>query len=286
MSVTPGKQLRLLMRKGIVMMPGVFNASLALLAKKKGFKAAYISGAGVTNAMTGFPDIGLITLTEMAQQVRFMANASKLPLICDADTGYGEVFNVQRTVQEMESAGAAGIHLEDQENPKRCGHLSGKTLVPAKEMQKKIRAAVQAKKDKNFMVIARTDARGVSGMKDALNRARLYVKAGADGVFPEALQTEKEFRDFATKIRVPLLANMTEFGKSPLLSASKLQRLGYKMVIFPMTAFRVMMNSAERVFADIHSEGTQTRWVSRMQTRKELYALLGYEEILKKDKKF
>jgi methylisocitrate lyase len=269
-------RLRELIAAGTVVMPGAFNAITARLVQAAGFDAVYVSGAGVTNALTGFPDVALLTLTEMAQQARYICNAVSIPCLADADTGYGETLNVMRAVQELEASGLAGIHLEDQVAPKRCGHLDGKQVIPAQEMARKIIAAVKARRDPDFLLVARTDARAVNDFEDAVQRAQLYLDAGADAIFPEALQTQEEFAEFARRIDAPLLANMTEFGKSPLLSVDQLSGMGYKMVIFPMTQFRVMMKAAGMVLEEIKSQGTQRAFLDRMQTRAELYTLIDY----------
>ena len=260
-----------------VVMPGAFNAATARLAERAGFQAVYVSGAGLANATAGVPDIGLLTLTEVAQLAGYIANAVRIPALVDADTGFGGPQNVARAVQEFERAGLAGLHLEDQTFPKRCGHLAGKTLVPVEEMAANLRAGVQMRQDKDFLVVARTDARAVEGFDAAVRRAERYLKAGADAVFPEALESAKEFREFARRVRAPLLANMTEFGRSPLLSARQLAAMGYRMVIFPLTAFRVSMKSAEKCLRELKRRGTQRGWLARMQTRQELYDLLNYD---------
>lgn len=272
-----GARLRELMRDGCVALPGVFNAAMARLVERSGFDAVYISGAGLCNATAGVPDIGLLTMTEVAQLAGYIAKAVKIPCIVDADTGFGGPENAARTVQEFERAGLAGCHIEDQEFPKRCGHLAGKTLVGLEEMNEKIAAAAAAKEDKDFLLIARTDARAVESFEQAVERAQAYVAAGADAIFPEALQNEQEFRDFAQAVKVPLLANMTEFGKSPLLSLDRLREFGYRMVIYPQTAFRVSMFAAGQMLRDLKKTGTQESWLDRMQTRKELYELLDYD---------
>lgn len=259
-------------------MPGVFNAITAQLAQQAGFDALYLSGAGVTNSLTGFPDIALLTLTEMAQQVRYVSRAVSLPVIADADTGYGEILNVSRAVEEMEHAGLAGIHLEDQVAPKRCGHLDGKQVIPPQEMAKKIRAAIRSRNDRDFFIIARTDSRSIHGLPDAIDRANRYLDAGADAVFPESLQSREEFETFATNVPAPLLANMTEFGKTPMLSVAEFAEMGYAMVIFPMTAFRVMMRAAQTLFDELKAAGTQAAFLDKMQTRQELYELIGYAD--------
>ncbi|PYI92402.1 MAG: methylisocitrate lyase [Verrucomicrobia bacterium] len=270
-------RLRELIRGGCVAMPGVFNAAMGRLVERSGFDALYISGAGLCNATAGVPDIGLLTLTEVAQLAGYIARAVKIPAIVDADTGFGGAENAARTIEEFERAGLAGCHIEDQEFPKRCGHLAGKTLVETKEMNEKIAAAAAAKRDQDFLLIARTDARAVESFVRAVERAQSYVAAGADAIFPEALQNEQEFRDFAKEVKAPLLANMTEFGESPLLSLEELAELGYRMVIYPQTAFRVSMFAAGQMLRDLKKTGTQKSWVDRMQTRQELYDLLDYD---------
>ncbi|HLK56188.1 MAG TPA: methylisocitrate lyase [Chthonomonadaceae bacterium] len=276
--VSAGTTFRERLKQGMVTMPGVFNAITAKLAQEAGFDALYLSGAGVTNSLTGYPDIALLTLTEMAQQARYVARAVSVPVIADADTGYGEILNVARAVEEFEHAGLAGIHLEDQVAPKRCGHLDGKQVIPALDMAKKIRAAVRARTDTDFFLIARTDARSIHGLQDAIDRANRYMDAGADAIFPESLQSAEEFATFAQQVHAPLLANMTEFGKTPLLSVSEFAAMGYAMVIFPMTAFRVMMRAAQETYSELKQNGTQAALMDSMQTRKELYELIRYSD--------
>ena len=275
--MTTAKHLRDLIANGCVAMPGVFNAAMGRLVERNGFDALYISGAGLCNATAGVPDIGLLTLTEVAQLAGYVARAVKIPAIVDADTGFGGAENAARTIEEFERAGLAGCHIEDQEFPKRCGHLAGKTLVETEEMNEKIAAAAAARKDKDFVLIARTDARAVESFAKAVERAQSYLAAGADAIFPEALQGREEFRDFAREVKAPLLANMTEFGKSPLLSLEELTELGYRMVIYPQTAFRVSMFAAGQMLRDLKKTGTQESWLDRMQTRQELYDLLDYD---------
>jgi methylisocitrate lyase len=265
------------MRDGCVAMPGVFNAAMGRMVERAGFDAVYISGAGLCNATAGMPDVGLLTLTEVAQLAGYVARAVKIPAIVDADTGFGGAENAARTIEEFERAGLAGCHIEDQEFPKRCGHLAGKSLVEIDDMNEKIAAAAAAKRDKDFLLIARTDARAIESFAKAVERAQSYLAAGADAIFPEALQTEQEFRDFAREVKAPLLANMTEFGKSPLVSLGQLAEFGYRMVIYPQTAFRVSMFAAGQMLRDLKASGTQAAWVDRMQTRQELYDLLGYD---------
>ena len=274
---SPASRLRELISDGCVAMPGVFNAAMGRLVERSGFDALYISGAGLCNATAGVPDIGLLTLTEVAQLAGYIARAVKIPCIVDADTGFGGAENAARTIEDFERAGLAGCHIEDQEFPKRCGHLAGKTLVAIEDMNEKIAAAAAAKRDKDFLLIARTDARAVESFAKAVERAQSYVNAGADAIFPEALQNDQEFRDFAKEVKAPLLANMTEFGKSPLLSLGQLAELGYRMVIYPQTAFRVSMFAAGQMLRDLKKSGTQAGWIDRMQTRQELYDLLGYD---------
>jgi len=259
------------------MMPGVPNAAMARLVERAGFDAVYISGAGMANATAGVPDIGLLTCTEVAQLAGYVADAVKIPAIVDADTGFGGAENVARTIRELEQAGLAGCHIEDQEFPKRCGHLAGKEVVDVDEMLGKIKAAVQARRDRTFFIIARTDARAVENFDGTVKRARSYVEAGADGIFPEALQSAEEFKAFAREVKAPLLANMTEFGKSPLLSFQELSEFGYRMVIFPMSAFRISMKASEEFLRDLKHAGTQSGWLDKMQTRRELYELLDYD---------
>jgi methylisocitrate lyase len=277
MQQTKSRKLRELIAQGAVMMPGVPNAAVARQVERAGFDGVYISGAGIANATAGLPDIGLLTMTEVVMLAGYVANAVTIPAIVDADTGFGGAENVARTVCELERAGLAGCHIEDQEFPKRCGHLAGKELVDLEEMVGKIKAAIAARRDPDFMIIARTDARAVEDFDGTLDRAQHYVEAGADAIFPEALQSAEEFRDFANEIDLPLLANMTEFGKSPLLSFQDLAELGYRMVIFPMSAFRVAMNASERFLRALKKSGSQQEWIDEMQTRQELYELLDYD---------
>ena len=276
-STSKSKRLRELITKGAVIIPGVPNAAMARQAERAGFEAVYASGAGMANATAGVPDIGLLTLTEVAQLAGYIAKAVKIPAIVDADTGFGGAENVGRTIRELEATGLAGCHIEDQEFPKRCGHLAGKSIVDVEEMVGKIKAAVGARRDPNFLIIARTDARGVEDFDRVVERAGEYLAAGADAIFPEALQSAEEFRDFAKEIDLPLLANMTEFGKSPLLTFEQLADFGYRMVIFPQSAFRVSMKASEKFFAALKKTGTQSDWIHKMQTRQELYDLLDYD---------
>jgi methylisocitrate lyase len=269
--------LRRLIQRGCVPMPGAFNAATARLIERAGFPAVYVSGAGLANATAGVPDIGLLSLAEVAQLAGYIAQAVDIPVLADADTGFGGDVNAARTVQAFERAGLVGLHLEDQVFPKRCGHLPGKSVVSIDEMTAKIAAAVSARTSPDFLIVARTDARAEEGLDAAIERASAYLKAGADAIFPEALRTAAEFRRFARAVRAPLLANMTEFGRSPLLSVRQLAAMGYRMVIFPQTAFRVAMSAEEKVLADLRRRGTQRSWLNKMQTRQDLYQLLQYD---------
>lgn len=272
---SPGRRLREAWQAQPIMIPGVFNALVARMAERLGYAAVYLSG-GALSAAAGVPDVGLLTLSEFVEQARFITQATPLPLVCDADTGFGEALNVERTVRLFEAAGVAGIHLEDQQLPKRCGHLSGKQLVEPAEMAAKIRAAVAARRDADFVIIARTDARGVTGFDDAVQRARLYLEAGADAIFPEAMENADEFAMFAKVVQAPLLANMTEFGKGPLLDFATLAAMGYRMVLYPLTAFRSALRAAQETLRELRERGHQRDRVPQMLTRAELYDLLGY----------
>ncbi len=282
---SPGRRLRDAWASSPLALPGVFNPLIAKLAERVGFRAVYLSG-GALSAGNGVPDIGLLTLTEFVQAAHLTAQATTLPLLCDADTGFGESLNVERTVQLFEQAGVAGIHLEDQLLPKRCGHLSGKSLVEPAVMAAKIRAAVAARRDPDFVIIARTDSRGVHGFDDAVSRARLYLDAGADAIFPEALETVDEFARFTKEVPAPLLANMTEFGRSPALDVTTLGGLGYRLILFPLTAFRVAMKAAEETLVDLFRTGHQRAAISKMLTRAELYDLLGYTGYEERDRSY
>ncbi len=273
---TKAAQLRELIAQGCVAMPGVPNAAFARQVERAGFRAVYVSGAGLANMTAGVPDIGLLTLTEVTRLAGWVAQAVDVPAIVDADTGFGGAENAARTVRELESAGLAGCHIEDQEFPKRCGHLAGKSLVDIEEMETKIRAAAEAKRERDFLLIARTDARAVESFAHAVARAQSYVAAGADAIFPEALQGADEFRNFAREVQAPLLANMTEFGKSPLLDFRQLEEFGYRMVIYPQSALRVALKTTGEFFTALRSSGSQREWVEKMQTRDELYRLLDY----------
>lgn len=280
---SPGATLRAMMAEDTVLMPGVFNGISAVSAHKAGAQALYLSGAGITNAALGVPDIALATLTEFAQQAAYVTQVAPVPVLSDADTGFGESMNVMRTVIEMERAGLAGIHLEDQISPKRCGHLDGKAVISAEEMVRKLRAAVSSKRDSSFIIVARTDARGVEGLEAAIERAKAYEGAGADAIFPEGLASEAEFEAFRAGVSVPLLANMTEFGKTPITPVARFRDLGYQMMIFPMTAFRVMLRALDDCYGELMETGTQAGFMDRMRTRAELYERIDYAEYDAKD---
>jgi len=267
--------LRDLMTRGAVMCPGAFNALAARAVARAGFDAVYVSGGATANA-AGYPDIGLISLTEMCRTIREITQASGLPAVVDADTGYGEVEMVRRTTIEYERHGAAGLHIEDQVFPKRCGHLDGKELIPAADMVEKVRAACEARRSPDFIVIARTDARGVSGLADAIDRANHYRAAGADMIFPEGLESEQEFATFAKESPGLLLANMTEFGKTPMIHADRFAELGYRLVIYPLSMQRIAMGAVTSALETLRREGSVQSLLPRMQTRKDLYDLLRY----------
>ncbi len=257
---------------------GAYNALTARQAAKAGFQAVYVSGAGLANATAGVPDIGLLSREEVALLASWIAAAVDVPVIADADTGFGGVADVAKTIRQFEASGLAGLHIEDQVFPKRCGHLGGKEVVPVSEMVRKIRSAVRARKDDAFLVIARTDARAVEGFDAAVDRAKQYIAAGADAIFPEALETREEFARFVKQLPgVPLLANMTEFGRGPLLSVRDLASIGYRMAIFPQTALRIGMKAQEVALREVAARGTQKSLLKKMQTRQALYDLLDYD---------
>jgi methylisocitrate lyase len=261
---------------------GAVNAYAALLAEQAGFRALYLSGAGVANASFGLPDLGVTTLNDVCEDVRRITDASDRPLLVDADTGFGSAFNIARAVREIRRAGAAGLHLEDQVQAKRCGHRPGKALVEASEMCDRIKAAVDARGDDRFVIMARTDAHAVEGQEPALSRARAYVAAGADMIFAEALTTLDEYRQFTAAVTVPVLANLTEFGRTPLFTVEELAGAGIRMALYPLSAFRAMAQAASAVYREIRARGTQRAVLSAMQTRDELYAVLGYHEYERK----
>lgn len=282
---SPGRALRTAWASAPVLIPGVFSPLVAKIAERLGFQAVYLSG-GALSAGSGVPDIGLLSLAEFVAEAGRITQATTLPLFSDADTGFGEALNVERTVKLFEAAGVAGLHLEDQLMPKRCGHLSGKALTTPEEMAAKVRAAVAARRDPDFVIIARTDARGVNGFDDAVNRAKLYLDAGADAIFPEAMESAGEFARFAQEIKAPLLANMTEFGKGPLLDAKQLGDMGYTMILYPLTAFRSAMRAAEETLMEVIANGHQRNRVPTMMTRAELYDHLGYTGYEERDRAY
>ena len=279
------KLKRILSGRKTIAAPGVFDPAIALLAEEAGFECLYFSGAAFANSL-GLPYVGVTTLSEVAQAAgRISAAVPSLPLIVDVDTGFGEAVNVARTVREMERIGAATIQMEDQVMPKRCGHLDGKEVVEPAEMAKKIIAAKAAAKA-GLVVIARTDAAETEGLDSAIERARLYKKAGADVIFPEALRSPKEFAEFARKVEGPLLANMTEFGKTPYISLADFSKLGdgYKVVIFPVNAFRAAMRAAKEALSELSRTGTQKALLPKMMTRDEFNALIGYASLERTDR--
>jgi methylisocitrate lyase len=260
----------------LLRMPGAFNPLSARLIERRGFDGVYVSGA-VLSADLGLPDIGLTTLTEVAGRTRQITRVTDLPTIADADTGFGEPMNVARTVQELEDAGLAGLHIEDQVNPKRCGHLDGKQVVDAGTAARRIRAAVDARRDPDFLIVARTDVRAAEGLDATIERARRLVDAGADAVFPEALRTLDEFARVRKAIGVPLLANMTEFGKSELFTVEQLRDVGVNIVIWPVSLLRMAMGAADRGLNTLLDEGSLTNRLGEMQHRRDLYDLIDYE---------
>ena len=270
-----GAILRKKMAEGIVVCPGAWHGLVAAAIAKTGFEACYISGGATANA-SGYPDIGLISLTEMCRTIREVTAASNLPVIADADTGYGEIESISRTVVEYEINGAAGMHIEDQEFPKRCGHLDGKTLVSQSNMVEKIAFAAKSKLHHDFLLIARTDARGTDSLDVAIKRGCAYREAGADMIFPEGLRSKDEFITFAKECPGLLLANMTEFGKTPHIPASEFESFGYNLVIYPVTMQRVAMGAITSCLAALHDTGSAKDFENQMQTRQELYDLLDY----------
>ncbi len=284
--ISPGRALRDAAAEDTLQIPGAPFALAARAIERAGFSAAYLSGAAFSAGVLALPDVGLFTLTELVDQVDKITRSINIPLIVDADVGFGEAINVERTVLELESVGAAAIQLEDQVLPKRCGHLSGKTLVETDAMCAKVRAAASARTDPDTIILARTDARGADGLPAAVERAKRYVEAGADWIFPEALENENEFERFAKELQVPLVANMTEFGKSPLLSLEVLNQMGYAAALYPVTLLRVAMRAMEAALGVIDLEGTQESLLDLMQTREELYTMLDYEGFEDRDRSY
>lgn len=276
--LSPGARLReAVAQEQPLQIVGAVNAYTALLAERAGFRALYLSGAGVANASLGLPDLGLTTLNDVCEDIRRITQATALPLLADADTGWGGAFMIARTVREMARAGAAGLHLEDQVQAKRCGHRPNKALVSSEEMSDRIKAAVDARAEDAFVIMARTDAHAVEGLDAALSRAQAYVAAGADMIFAEALGTLEEYRHFTAELPgTPVLANITEFGRTPLFTVEELRGVGVGLVLYPLSAFRAMSRAAESVFATIRGDGSQAAVTSAMQTRAELYDVLDY----------
>jgi methylisocitrate lyase len=280
--LSKARRLRDLLAKQTIPLPGAFNALTAKQIERAGFDALYISGAALA-AARGLPDLGLLSMTEVTSDAATIANAVSIPALVDADTGFGPPLAVMRAVREFERAGLAAVQLEDQENPKKCGHLPGKRLVAMQEMVAKVRAAAAARHDPDFLVVARTDARAVEGLESAIGRAQAYVEAGADAVFPEALESAEEFRAFAqglakTGVTVPLIANMTEFGKTPLLTVGEFEELGYRLVLFPVSTLRVAAKAIDTLLLELKTLGSQRESLGRMQTRQQLYDLLNYAD--------
>jgi methylisocitrate lyase len=261
---------------------GTVNAYSSLLAERAGFRAIYLSGAGVANTSFGLPDLGMTSLNDVCEDVRRISSATDLPLLVDADTGWGGAFNIAKTCADLIKSGAGGMHLEDQVSAKRCGHRPGKALVPADEMVDRIKAAVDGRTDPNFVIMARTDAHAVEGQQAAVDRAAKYVEAGADMIFAEALKTLDEYKQFTSTIRVPVLANLTEFGQTPLFTVAELGTVGIRLVLYPLSAFRAMSQAALAVYGSIRKDGTQKNVVNLMQTRAELYDVLGYHDYERK----
>ena len=257
---------------------GAVNAFCALLAERAGFRAIYLSGAGVANACFGLPDLGMTNLSDVTEEVRRITEASTLPLLVDADTGWGNALNISRTVKQLTKAGAAAMHLEDQVQAKRCGHRPNKALVSTQEMTDRIKAAVDAKTDDQFVIMARTDAFSEEGIKAAIDRANSYVEAGADMIFAESFTKLEDYQIFTQAVRVPVLANITEFGKTPLFTVNELNDAGIRLVLYPLSAFRAMSQSALDVYQSIRQEGSQQQMIAQMQTREELYDILSYQE--------
>ncbi|MFX0125906.1 MAG: methylisocitrate lyase [Candidatus Hodarchaeota archaeon] len=265
---------------------GTINALMAMMAKRAGFRAIYLSGAGVANASYGLPDLGITTLDNVAEDSRRITDAVDLPLLVDIDTGFGAtVFSINRTIKTLEKVGIAGVHIEDQEAQKRCGHRPRKKIVPTEEMCDRIRAAADAREDPDFMIMARTDALANEGLQGAIDRIHQYIAAGATGVFPEAFTSLEEYKAITDVISVPVIANITEFGKTPLFTVEELKSVGVSMVLYPLTAFRAMNKAAAKVYSTLREQGTQKSLIDKMQTRVELYELLDYyrwENILDK----
>ncbi|HEX6797634.1 MAG TPA: methylisocitrate lyase [Ktedonobacterales bacterium] len=279
----PGRRLRdALAAERPLQMVGAVNAYCALLAERAGFRALYLSGAGVANASLGLPDLGITTLADVLEDVRRITRVTELPLLVDIDTGWGSAFNIGRAIRDLTAAGAAGVHIEDQVQAKRCGHRPNKAIVPADEMVDRITAAVDARTDPEFVIVARTDALAREGLDAALERARRYAAAGADVIFPEAVSDLAQYRAFAEATGLPVLANITEFGVTPLFTTRELAEAGVALAIYPLTAFRAMSAAALHVYETLRREGTQRDLLPRMQTRQQLYDVLDYESYERK----
>ncbi len=282
--LSPGERLRAALQiESPLQVVGTINAYSSMLAARAGFKAIYLSGAGVANASFGLPDLGMTSLNDVCEDIRRITGATELPLLVDADTGWGSAFNIARTIKEMTRAGAAGCHLEDQVQAKRCGHRPGKAIVSAGEMCDRIKAAVDARTDASFVIMARTDAHASEGLSAAIERSQVYVAQGADMIFAEALGSLEEYKSFTAALgNIPVLANITEFGKTPLYTIEELRSAGIKLVLYPLSAFRAMSRAAELVYGAIRKEGTQKSVVDQMQTRSQLYEVLNYHAYEKK----
>jgi methylisocitrate lyase len=282
-SLSAGARLRQALREeSPLQLPGVINAYAALQAERTGFRALYVSGAGIANASFGLPDLGMTSLNDVCEDVRRIAGASQLPILVDADTGWGGAFNISRSVKELTRAGAAACHIEDQVQAKRCGHRPGKAIVPQADMVDRVKAAVDGRVDPNFVLVARTDALAVEGIDAAIERAQACAEAGADVIFAEACTTAAQFQRFVDEVKIPILANLTEFGQTPYFTVDELKAVGVQMIIYPLGAFRAMARAAEGVYAAIRNERTQQSVVSSMQTRTELYDQLGYMDYERK----
>ncbi len=290
MAETPGSRFRTAIEDETpLQIPGVINAYCALMAQRVGYRAIYLSGAGVANASFGMPDLGMTSMTDVVADIERITAVSELPLLVDADTGWGHALCVARTVKAFIKAGAGAMHLEDQQAAKRCGHRPGKAMVEASEMVDRIHASVDARNDESFVIMARTDALANEGLNASIERCQKYIEAGADVIFAEAITDPDEYRKFTSSLSVPVLANMTEFGMSPLLTVDELRDAGVKLVLYPLSAFRAMSAAAQEMYEGIRNTGSQQEWVSKMQTREDLYANLDYytyekqiDEILKK----
>ena len=281
--MSSGKKFRqALAENNPLVIPGAINAYSAILAEQSGHKALYLSGGGVAAASYGIPDLGITTMEDVLIDVRRISNASSLPLLVDIDTGWGGAFNISRTIKEMIDAGAGAVHMEDQISEKRCGHRPNKSLVSSEEMQDRIKAAVDGRHDESFFLMARTDAIASEGINAAIDRAAAYVEQGADGIFLEAATSLEEYKTFKQHIKTPLLANITEFGKTPLFTKDQLGDVGVDMVLFPLTAFRAMSKAAEKIYISLAKDGTQDGLLDIMQTREELYDRLNYHSFEEK----